>query len=75
MHDFGPKEKELCMAARNQRAQLVPMMSSRAPADGFHTPVLLILLGGFFYVALNSLRLLPSLTSFARSAKVMVGMA
>jgi len=41
----------------------------------FYTTALLILLGGFFYVALNSLRLLPSLTSFARSAKVMVGMA
>ena len=35
-------------------------------------PFLLILLGGFFYVALNSLRLLPPLPSFARSTKVMV---
>ena len=47
MHDFGPKEKELCMDARNQRAQLVPMMISRAPADGFLSLFLLILMGVF----------------------------
>jgi len=48
MHDFGSKEKELCMAARNHRAQLVPMMSSRAPADGFSYPRLTDLAGRFF---------------------------